>query len=388
MLSQNDSIDDRLQGVHARASTTSRSSGRRCSTAQPINIADLGALPRGREARRRYRHNRSFDDKTGYRARSMLTVPMLSAMGEVIGVDPADQQEARRRAARCAGGDFDGEVIPFDQRAEELALAPGGAGRDRRSRTRILYDEIRELFDGLRRRLGDRHRVARSDDLGPLAAGGDAVRRRWPRRSTASPTGRCAAVHFTRDAAAADRVRRRAARLRQGRRARAGAGQGQEALRGGPPRHPAALRATSSKALEVEHAERKLRVALELGEDDLAGARRRDRRRARAPDGRGRRGLVASSTAPTSRPCSSRAGFERLVEIARLVYLAPDGELRPYLERDEVAALQVRRGSLTDVERVEIEQPRRPHLQLPAHHPLGRSATPTCRASRPRTTST
>ena len=35
--------------------------------------------------------------------------------------------------------------------------------------------------------------------------------------------------------------------------------------------------------------------------------------------------------------------------------MAGDGELRPYLERDEVAALQVRRGSLTDVERVEIE---------------------------------
>ena len=32
------------------------------------------------------RHNKSFDEKTGYRARSMLTVPMLSLMGEVIGV--------------------------------------------------------------------------------------------------------------------------------------------------------------------------------------------------------------------------------------------------------------------------------------------------------------
>ena len=36
--------------------------------------------------------------------------------------------------------------------------------------------------------------------------------------------------------------------------------------------------------------------------------------------------------------------------------MAPDGELRPYLEAEEVAALQVRRGSLTEVERVEIER--------------------------------
>jgi hypothetical protein len=33
-----------------------------------------------------------------------------------------------------------------------------------------------------------------------------------------------------------------------------------------------------------------------------------------------------------------QGGFERLVGIAQLVYLAPDGQLRPYLEPEEVAA--------------------------------------------------
>ena len=83
-----------------------------------------------------------------------------------------------------------------------------------------------------------------------------------------------------------------------------------------------------------------------------------------------------------------QGGFERLVEIARLVYLAPDGELRPYLERDEVAALQVRRGSLTDVERVEIESHVVHTYEVPAARSPGAAATPTCRASPPRTTST
>ena len=51
-------------------------------------------------------HNRSFDDKSGYRTRSMLTVPMLSALGEVIGVvqliNKKRQPEppARRRTRR------------------------------------------------------------------------------------------------------------------------------------------------------------------------------------------------------------------------------------------------------------------------------------------------
>ena len=66
-----------------------------------------------------------------------------------------------------------------------------------------------------------------------------------------------------------------------------------------------------------------------------------------------------------------QGGFERLVEIARLVYMAPDGELRPYLEAEEVAALQVRRGSLTDVERVEIESHVTHTDEVPRGHPLG-----------------
>ena len=47
------------------------------------------------------RHNKSFDEKTGYRARSMLTVPMLSAMGEVIGV--VQLINKKRRPERAAG---------------------------------------------------------------------------------------------------------------------------------------------------------------------------------------------------------------------------------------------------------------------------------------------
>ena len=82
-----------------------------------------------------------------------------------------------------------------------------------------------------------------------------------------------------------------------------------------------------------------------------------------------------------------QGGFERLVEIARLVYMAPDGELRPYLEPEEVAALQVRRGSLTEVERVEIES-HVVHTTSSCRRSRGAGATPTCRASPAPTTST
>ena len=74
------------------------------------------------------RHNRSFDEKTGYRARSMLTVPMLSAMGEVIGVV---QLINKRRDPGPPARDRRARSIPFDQRSEELALALGGDGGHR-----------------------------------------------------------------------------------------------------------------------------------------------------------------------------------------------------------------------------------------------------------------
>jgi response regulator RpfG family c-di-GMP phosphodiesterase len=109
------------------------------------------------------------------------------------------------------------------------------------------------------------------------------------------------------------------------------------------------------KALEADHAERKLRVAMELGKPDLAArlteidvelGRKMD-------DVDDALSFVTRVNEPT---VLDQGGFERLVEIARLVYMAPDGERRPYLEPEEVAALQVRRGSLTEVERVEIER--------------------------------
>ena len=108
------------------------------------------------------------------------------------------------------------------------------------------------------------------------------------------------------------------------------------------------------KVLEGDHAERKLRMALELAREDLP-ARFADvdadlARKLAELDGAW--AFINKANEPT---VLEEGGLERLVEISQLVYMGPDGEPRPYIEREEVAALQIRRGSLTDVERVEIE---------------------------------
>jgi HD domain len=108
------------------------------------------------------------------------------------------------------------------------------------------------------------------------------------------------------------------------------------------------------KSLEADAAERKLRVALELARD------RAQARFAEIDAELGRRTAELDShwafiNEANEPKLMSDSGLERLAMIANQRYLAPSGELSPYLERDELAALEVKRGSLTAVERVEIE---------------------------------
>jgi HD-GYP domain-containing protein (c-di-GMP phosphodiesterase class II) len=242
-------------------------------------------------------------------------------------------------------------VVPFDQRAEELAAA-WAAQAGVSLENALLYKEIHGLFDGFVEASvkaiesrdpttsGHSRRVATlSLDLAKkvdgLSDGPFAAEKFNDNRL--QQIEYAAVLHDFGKVGVRERVLVKAKKLYE------------------EDRRSISLRfAFIKKALEVEHAERKLRVALELAKEDLPG------RFGEIDAELGRRmdevdeawAFVNRANEPT---VLDQGGFERLVEIARLVYMASDGELRPYLERDEVAALQVRRGSLTDVERVEIE---------------------------------
>lgn len=349
-LSQNDSIKIDFKAFTLPVDDKSIV-GQAALSGQPINIADLGRKPQGEPGRTKtYTHNRSFDDKTGYRARSMLTVPMQSAMGEVIGVIQLINKK-RDPARPLPPGDFERDVIAFDQHAEELAAA-WAAQAGIALENALLYTEIRGLFDGFVEASvkaiesrdpttsGHSRRVATlSLDLAKKIDGlADGPFAEVKFNETQLQQIEYAAVlHDFGKVGVRERVLVKAKKLYE------------------EDRRAIGLRfAYVKKALEVEHAERKLRVALELAREDLPA------RFAEIDAELGRRmdevdealSFVNRANEPT---VLDQGGFERLVEIARLVYMASDGELRPYLERDEVAALQVRRGSLTDVERVEIE---------------------------------
>jgi HD-GYP domain-containing protein (c-di-GMP phosphodiesterase class II) len=349
MLSQNDSIKIDFNEFTLPVDDKSIV-GQAVLNGAPINIPDLERM-RITKSMPTLRHNKSFDEKTGYRARSMLTVPMLSAMGEVIGVVQLINKKRDPARPLAADGADDDNVIPFDDRAQELALAWAAQAGISLEKA-MLYDEIHRMFDGFvdaaviaieardPTTSGHSRRVATLSVA--LAAKVDGI-----------SAGPLADVTFTQSqlqqleyagvlhdfgkVGVREKVLVKAKKLYD------------EDLR------VIRLRfAYIKKALEAEHVERKLRVALELVKSDLP-------KRFTEIDGElGRRmdeiddalDFITRVNEPT---VLDQGGFERLVEIARLVYMAPGGELRPYLEPAEIAALQVRRGSLTEIERVEIE---------------------------------
>jgi len=141
-LAQNDTV-----AVGFRATTlplTSESiAGHVALTGRSVSLDDAYRLPPGTP----FRINRSFDESTGYRTKSMLVVPMRTPQGETIGV---------LQLINCkpgVSGPLDGvagverHVRPFSPRHAALAesLASQAAVAVDNSR---LYQSIRRLFDG------------------------------------------------------------------------------------------------------------------------------------------------------------------------------------------------------------------------------------------------
>jgi HD-GYP domain-containing protein (c-di-GMP phosphodiesterase class II) len=88
----------------------------------------------------------SFDLKVGYRTKSMIAMPMISAEDEVIGVIQLINRKRDPRKLLTAQR-VDDEVLPFDQRSEDL-LSTLASQAGIALENALLYDEIRRIFDG------------------------------------------------------------------------------------------------------------------------------------------------------------------------------------------------------------------------------------------------
>jgi HD-GYP domain-containing protein (c-di-GMP phosphodiesterase class II) len=142
VLAQNDSVDIPFRA--ARLPLTSESvAGHVALTGAILNLEDAYQPPAGAP----FHINRSFDDETGYRTRSMLVVPMRTPEGETIGALQLINCKPDFAGRPAAGDESDGRVQRFTARHEQLAgsLASQAAVA---IQNRRLYENIRELFEG------------------------------------------------------------------------------------------------------------------------------------------------------------------------------------------------------------------------------------------------
>lgn len=94
-----------------------------------------------------FRFDRSFDERTGYRTKSMICTPLVTSRGAVIGVLQLINKKRHPQLTLATPQDVDQEVVPFDAQSERLLTAVA-AQAGIALENALLYDEIRGLFDG------------------------------------------------------------------------------------------------------------------------------------------------------------------------------------------------------------------------------------------------
>jgi HD-GYP domain-containing protein (c-di-GMP phosphodiesterase class II) len=112
-------------------------------TGAVLELDDAYVLPTGS----RFRINRDFDERVGYRTKSMLVVPMTTPQGKVIGALQLINCKRDPAAVFAMPADVLAHVIPYPPRFRDLAasLASQAAVALENSR---LYQSIQTLFEG------------------------------------------------------------------------------------------------------------------------------------------------------------------------------------------------------------------------------------------------
>ncbi|HSY48905.1 MAG TPA: HD domain-containing phosphohydrolase [Thermoanaerobaculia bacterium] len=142
-LAQNDSIKVEAFEEMVLPITRRSLAGWVALNGDTLVIDDAYALPDDAE----YSINRSFDEKNGYLTRSMLVFPMLTHVGELVGVLQLINRRKLGAPVKLTAATVPSEVVPFDQETVDLmrALAAQAAVSVENN---LLYKSIERLFEG------------------------------------------------------------------------------------------------------------------------------------------------------------------------------------------------------------------------------------------------
>jgi HD-GYP domain-containing protein (c-di-GMP phosphodiesterase class II) len=318
--------------------------GYAADSGETLVVDDAYEIPADAE----YSLNRSFDERFGYRTKSLLVVPMIDHLGTVVGVLQLINRKRDPRARITSEAAADRYVLPYTER--ELQVVHALAGQAAVSiENSLLYRQIQEIFESFVKAA-----VIAVDQRDPTTSG-HSVRVAALTVDLASTLGRApgpyAGFALTRDQMRElryasllhdfgkvgvreevlvkakklpplvhERVNARFALIRRTlegdwQRARA------DALERHGPGHPAIA------AAEGEYRRR-------LAELEEAWA------------------LVDGANQPSVLPEKAADALEGL---SRLTFRGPDDQPLPYVTQEELAYLRIPKGSLNEAERLEIE---------------------------------
>lgn len=356
MVSQNDSIDVDTKEFSMPVSPSSIV-GACVLSADVINIEDLYKLEPPGTGNNPWglKHDRSFDDKYGYQARSMLTVPMISARNRVIGVIQLINKRARGKLQLSTPKCFEDAVIPFDSASETYANSLGSQAGIALENA-MLYDEVRTLFEGFVKasvtaiESRDPTTSGHSERVADLTVG-------LARATDREDAGEYSGLYFNTDdikqleyaallhdfgkVGVREHVLVKAKKLYTHQR---------ELI--------VARFDYIRKTLENEQLSTKVSYLLQESRERVATDLALHLAELEAPTAARLAELdefirfIMQANEPT---VLEKGGFERIADIAARTYLDGAGLPQPYLRPDETEALQILRGSLTSDERIEIQ---------------------------------
>lgn len=315
---------------------------------EPLVIDDVYMLP-GDVA---YSFNRSFDERYGYRTKSMLVIPMQNHQGDVIGVLQLINRKRDRDAVLTDPAEATRQVVAFSPHTVKLVKALAGQAAVSIENSQ-LYESIERLFEGF------------------VLAAVTAIEQRDPttsghsERVAAMSVGLAVTVDRARDglyapvAFSPEQVRelRYASLLHDFGKV----GVREQVLVKANKLYPADL-----DLIRERHAFilRSAQWRYERGRADFLATHGPGPEYTRhlaaldaelaAEEARLQRFLQVVEE--SNRPSILAEGtFEALLEFAERSYVTMAGEARPYLTPDEIRFLSIRKGSLDERERVEIE---------------------------------
>ncbi|MDD5673330.1 MAG: GAF domain-containing protein [Chitinivibrionales bacterium] len=94
-----------------------------------------------------YRHGKSFDQRFGYRTKSMLTVPLKNTEGQVVGILQLMNKKTGKEIKLSSAAIADETVLPFTLSDEDFVLSIASQAAVTIDRMQ-LHEDIQQIFEG------------------------------------------------------------------------------------------------------------------------------------------------------------------------------------------------------------------------------------------------